>query len=90
MREAAYSEQTATPPWFLAAAPGLWRAGRGTECLQARAVSVPDSLLHPPLTAGFHLPHSKLPWLALCSYLKASRKVKLFVLYSKESKCVKY
>lgn len=42
------------PPWFLAAALGQWRAGRGLECLEARAVSAPDSLLHPPATVGFH------------------------------------
>lgn len=54
MREAVYSEQAAMPPCFLAAAPGLWRSGSSLECLQARAVSVPDSLLHSPITVGFH------------------------------------
>lgn len=78
MREAVYSEQAAMPPWFLAAAPGLWRSGRGLECLQARTVSVPYSLLHLLLQWGFTLPHSKVPWLFLCRYHKASRTVKAF------------
>lgn len=90
MREAVYSEQAAMPPWFLAAASGLWRGGRGLECLQVKAVSVPDSLPHLPVSGvSLCLTASCLGFL-FAGTSKLLEKSKLLVLYNEERKHVKY